>query len=415
MPNPFAEELERLRLEGKMSVRELARRAHCGKSTVSDYLNVDKIPSPGIARHLDNALGAQGKLVQLANEQRQLRQGEEAPHAATAVGSPDGPANTTGDDVWRRTFLHQSLGLVAGAALPSLTESGDAGHLERMTAHRVLRAAHGVVDNLRGAQSVYQQAQTHHRQVLDDWRDPRNTIAERKELAALSSDTGGFVGFLTYDLGMAETAIRCYQEAAEAALEAADLSSWANLRGQMSRIAADQGHLIRAADLADHALHRGGTRIHPAVRCWLHAVSAHHHAGLDDAHNVSAALDEAWRLLGHCDDGEIPPYIGYISPMEIGKWAGHTFVRLATKRQQYTSHGIKALEAARAAWPRGARRGSAEVFTASARVYLASGELDQAARHAADAVRIATETDSARNLTAAFAAQSAITTRRQRH
>ncbi|MGW0672578.1 hypothetical protein [Streptomyces sp. NPDC002746] len=133
---------------------------------------------------------------------------------------------------------------------------------------------------------------------------------------------------------MAEAAIHCYQQAAEAALEAGDLSSWANLRGQMSRIAADQGHLKRAADLADHALRRGGTRIHPAVRCWLHAVGAHHHAGLDGARNASAALDEAWRLLGHCDDGEIPPYIGYISPMEIGKWAGHTFVRLATKRPQ---------------------------------------------------------------------------------
>ncbi|MFH8257727.1 helix-turn-helix domain-containing protein [Streptomyces roseolus] len=413
MPNPFAQELERLRSQAKMSVRDLAHRAHCGKSTVSDYLNKGTVPSPGIARHLDNVLGAQGKLVQLAYQQRQLRQGEEPPHAVTAADSPNSPASTTGDDVWRRTFLHQTLGLVAGAALPSLTESGDAGHLERMTAHRVLRAAHGVVDNLRGAQSVYQQAQTHHRQVLDDWRDPRNSAAERKELAALSSDTGGFVGFLTYDLGMAETAIRCYQEAAEAALEASDLSSWANLRGQMSRIAAEQGHLKRAADLADHALHRGGTRIHPAVRCWLHAVSAHHHAGLDDARNASAVLGEAWRLLGHCDDGEIPPYIGYISPMEVGKWAGHTFVRLATKRPQYTSDGIKALEEARAAWPRGARRGSAEVLTASARIHLASGDLDQAARHAADAVRIATDTDSSRNLTAAFAVQSAITTRRQ--
>lgn len=408
MPNPFAEELERLR--GKMTVRELASRALCSKSTVSDYLNQDKIPSPGIARHLDNALGAQGKLVQLAYEQRQLRRGEEPPRTATATGSL---ADTKGDDVWRRTFIHRTLGLVAGAALPSPTESNDAGHLERMIAHRVLRAAHGVFDNLRGAQSVFHQAQTHHRQVLDDWRDPRNTHVERKELAALSSDTGGFVGFLTYDLGMAEAAIQCYQQAAEAALEAGDLSSWANLRGQMSRIAADQGHLKRAADLADHARHRGGTRIHPAVRCWLHAVGAHHHAGLDDAHNASAALNEAWRLLSHCDDGEIPPYIGYISPMEIGKWAGHTFVRLATKRPQYISDGIKALEEARADWPRGAHRGSAEVITASARIYLANGDLDRAARHAADAVRIATDTDSARNLSAAFAAQSAVAARRQ--
>jgi hypothetical protein len=99
--------------------------------------------------------------------------------------------------------------------------------------------------------------------------------------------------------------------------------------------------------------------------------------------------------------------------MEIGKWAGHTLVRLATKRPQYISDGIKVLEEARADWPRGAHRGSAEVITASARIYLANRDLDQAARHAADAIRIATDTDSARNLTAAFAAQNAITARRQ--
>lgn len=44
-----------------------------------------------------------------------------------------------------------------------------------------------------------------------------HTPVERKELAALSSDTGGFAGFLTYDLGMAEAAIQCHQQAADAA------------------------------------------------------------------------------------------------------------------------------------------------------------------------------------------------------
>lgn len=67
------------------------------------------------------------------------------------------------------------------------------------------------------------QAQTHHRQVLDDWRDPRNTPVERKELAALSSDTGGFVGFLTYDLDQAA------RHAADAVRIATDTDSARNL------------------------------------------------------------------------------------------------------------------------------------------------------------------------------------------
>lgn len=148
---------------------------------------------------------------------------------------------------------------------------------------------------------------------------------------------------------------------------------------------------------------RRSHRRHGRVQLLTHAT--------DNVHNASAALNEAWRLLCHCDDGEIPPCTGCISSMEISKWAGHAFVRLATKRPQYTSDGIEALEEDRADWPRGARRGSAGVITASARIYLANGDLDQAARHAADAVRIATDTDSARNFTLAFAAQSATTRR----
>ncbi|MFD5163484.1 hypothetical protein ACFWMJ_36460 [Streptomyces hawaiiensis] len=184
------------------------------------------------------------------------------------------------------------------------------------------------MDNLRGAQAVYRQAVDHHHQILAWHACARG--AERERIAALASDTGGFVGFLTYDLGQAELAATHYREAAAHAQQAGDISSCTNLIGQTSRILADLGHYDRALTLANLALHMAGTRAHPAVRSWLHAVRAHHHACLGGSRAAQADLGTAWKLLDHADDGEKPPYIGYLSAAELNKWVGHTMVRLAS-------------------------------------------------------------------------------------
>lgn len=83
---------------------------------------------------------------------------------------------------------------------------------------------------------------------------------------------------------MTKNAATHYRDAAVHARQARDLSCATNLVGQMSRVLADQGNYHPARDLADSALRLAGTRAHPAVRSWLHAVRAHHHACLGDAH-----------------------------------------------------------------------------------------------------------------------------------
>lgn len=125
-------------------------------------------------------------------------------------------------------------------------------------------------------------------------------------IAALAADTGGFVGFLTYDLDMAANTATHYRDAAAHARQAGGLSSCINLIGQMSRILTDQGHYRRALTLADGALHLGGTKAHPAVRSWLHAVRADHHACLGDARSAQSDLRASWKLLERADDGENP-------------------------------------------------------------------------------------------------------------
>ncbi|MEU5425816.1 helix-turn-helix transcriptional regulator [Streptomyces olivoreticuli] len=398
----FATELRRLR--GTTSLRALASRAGCSKTLISALEHGTRTPTLPVARSLDNALGGDGTLVVLAQAQQH---GEETTTAAPR-SAVDGLLQEW-DDVWRREFLRKGAGVIGAALAANLSmEVASADGRELMDAHRDLRAAHGRMDNLRGASAVYAQAVDHHRQVLA-WHATAHTTAERRLVAELAADTGGFVGFLTYDLGMAETAAAHYGEAAYHAREARDLSQCTNLLGQMSRILADQGHHRRAYQLADQALVLAGTRAHPAVRSWLHAVRALHHASLDDARASQEDLKTAWSLLERADDGEKPPYIGYLSAPELGKWTGHAMIRLGQRHRGCLTTGRTALDDARADWPTAIVRGSAEMLTASARIHAACGDHDQATHLVSRSVAIATATGSARNLQAALTAQALIT------
>ncbi|MFD8263509.1 hypothetical protein ACFV19_32475 [Streptomyces griseoluteus] len=112
--------------------------------------------------------------------------------------------------------------------------------------------------------------------------------------------------------------------------------------------------------------------------------------------------------LEYHHDGETPPYVGYLSEPELHKWTGHAAVRLAASSRTMKRTGRQALDAARKAWPSSSVRGSAEVFTASARIYTAHGDLDQAGHLAAKASAIAIATGSVRNLRAALDARAAL-------
>ncbi|MFE3163350.1 helix-turn-helix domain-containing protein [Streptomyces sp. NPDC059224] len=401
-PGTFAAELRRLR--GQTSLRVLAQRANCGKSIISDLEHQRRPPTPWIAAALDKALTAGGTLVALAEAERQRasdRAGRTAPDIAV-----DGLLGLLRDwdDVLRRDFLKTtSTAALLAAGLPT-TPRLDADSHDLLQAHQDLRAAHGRLDNLQGAGTIHRQAVDHHHQITA-WLATA-TGADRQRVAALASDTGGFVAFLTYDIGQPELAAAHYRDAALHARDAGDISACTYLLGQMSRILTDIGQYPHALALTDRALSMAGTHAHPAVRSWLHAVRAHHHACLGNHHATDTDLRTAWTLCSKADDGEKPPYIGYLDAAELNKWTGHALVRLITRKPNLASTGKTALDAARAAWPTTSIRGSAEVLTSSARIYHATGDADTAIHLADQAVAVATRTGSARNLRTALAAQA---------
>jgi transcriptional regulator with XRE-family HTH domain len=377
----FASALKSLR--GDISQRELGRRANCSKSIIGSLEQRTRQPTMQIAMSLDAALHADGRLTALAA----CRPG--------SGGFLDGLFREW-DDVQRRAFL------IGGGAIGATVLAGiggrPAGGAELMDAHAALRAAHGRLDNLRGASAVHASAVDHHRQVLA-WQASVSTQRERCQIARMAADTGGFVGFLSYDLGMTDVAVHHFRDAAGQAQDAGDAGLCANNLGQMSRVISDQGHRREALHLMDGALRLAGAGAHPGVLSWLHAVRAYHHATLGDAGPSQQDLSAAWKLLERADDGEVPAYVGYISSAELGKWTGHSLTRLS--RPALARSSRKSLDAALKEWPATAVRGSAEVLTACARAYLATGDRDAASGLVSQAVGVATTTGSARNLRAA--------------
>ncbi|MGW3157565.1 hypothetical protein [Streptomyces sp. NPDC001089] len=81
------------------------------------------------------------------------------------------------------------------------------------------------------------------------------------------------------------------------AQRADDVSSCCNPLGQTSRVLADLGHYDKAMTLADQAIRLADTRAHPAVRYWLHAVRARHHAAQTHLTEVTDDLASARALL----------------------------------------------------------------------------------------------------------------------
>ncbi|MCX4728397.1 helix-turn-helix domain-containing protein [Streptomyces sp. NBC_01306] len=79
MNETFGQALRRFR--GTRSVRDVAQLANCGKSYVSDLENNKRPPTIEVATALDHALGAQGRLVMLA----QVRPGSDPLEQADAL------------------------------------------------------------------------------------------------------------------------------------------------------------------------------------------------------------------------------------------------------------------------------------------------------------------------------------------
>jgi len=272
----FGEALRRWR--GNLPLREVASRAHCGKSHISDLERGRRNPSPQTAAALDDVLGAGGELV-MAADRASARQKVEARGSARPAASvtPDGDRPDSVEEISRRVEALRATSVSAEvlaeldalvSAIPIEYEATGPGAL----APRVLTQRRRVHDLLKGRQP------------------PR----QRGRLYEIAGQLSGALGYMAVNAGRFELARAYCQEALHVAelLDDRSLAAW--VRGSQSLCEYYAGDYQAALDLAREGrrLARGtADEIRLAVNGEARALGR-----LGDRPGVDRAVGEAFAL-----------------------------------------------------------------------------------------------------------------------
>jgi transcriptional regulator with XRE-family HTH domain len=217
-PRAFAEKLRQLRIQRGLSVRELARLAHHGKSYVHDLETGRRCPNPAVARHLDEALDAAGRLADLVRPDGQL------------ASAPVGP-------------IH-----FAPALDGQPMNDQDVEHLHDTVRHLV------ALDTMHGSESLYATAvrafHTAHRRLAALGAAP----SVRSDLQAAIAEIGEVGAWLAYDSEHQDVSRQVANEAMLVARLAGDSSMERFLLSHLSMQATYLGRASEGLDLANRVI-----------------------------------------------------------------------------------------------------------------------------------------------------------------
>ncbi|RCG29466.1 XRE family transcriptional regulator [Sphaerisporangium album] len=248
-----------------MSLRELARVAHCSKSYIADLENGRRLPTMAVATALDKALRANGQLVALADR----RQRAVVWPAASMETLP--PVEGVMTDPRR---------YVGGAVVKELRLQLDASKAE---------------DGTLGPSAALPRVQAVIAAMQHSVREVHPQI--RRQLLALGAEAAEFIGWLYRDLRDLPTATYWYDRAVEWAQEADDGPMQGYVLLRKSQLAYDRQDALKVLTLAEAAQH-SSTRLPTGVRAEVLQQQALGLAMMGEpVREVEVKLDEARGLL----------------------------------------------------------------------------------------------------------------------
>ncbi|GAA4185740.1 hypothetical protein GCM10022252_16660 [Streptosporangium oxazolinicum] len=259
----FGEALRRLR--AGMSLRELARIAHCSKSYIADLESGRRSPTMTVATALDKVLRANGQLVTLADR----RQRAVVWPAASMEALP--PAGEVMTDPRR---------YMGGSVVKELRLRLDASKAEDGTL-----GSSAALPGVRAVITVVQHCV----------REVRPQI--RRQLLTVGAEAAEFIGWLYRDLRDLPTATYWYDRAVEWAQEADDSPMQGYVLLRKSQLAYDRQDALKVLTLAEAAQH-SSTRLPIGVRAEVLQQQALGLAMMGEpVREVEMKLDEARGLL----------------------------------------------------------------------------------------------------------------------
>lgn len=293
MPD-FGDELRRFLGERGMSLRELARRAHCDPGYLSRVANGHKPATPHLAGILDGVLGAEGKLKEAA--------------AVPALSS----RGRSEDRAW---LARRAVTAADVEAVGEITEIFR--HLDNKFGggHAHMLAAEYLDSN-----------------VVPMLRAGSYGEGVGRQLFGVAARLSHLVAWTAYDMDNHKRARLYFGRALELATAAGDHAFGGEILAARSHHAIHLADPIRAAELARACQQVAKKAAVPALLAEGHALEANSYALLGDARACSSSLRESECAFGQSDPARVPKWLRYFdegylaarfahSLRDLGNWS----------------------------------------------------------------------------------------------
>jgi transcriptional regulator with XRE-family HTH domain len=347
----FGEELRTLLGERSMSLRELARRAHCDPGYLSRVANGHKPVTPRLAAALDDALAAEGRLNSAAGAMAfRSRRGSEK-----RMGSARGAVTSADVDAVAAITL----------TFRSLDNQFGGGHTHVLAAEYL---DSNVIPMLRTG--IYTETVG------------QRLFGEAAQLAHLAAWTA-------YDMGGHGRARQYFGTALELATAAGDHAFGAEILAARGHHAIHLGHPARAAELARACQHIAKKAALPALLAEGYALEGNSYALVGDARACSASLRDAEQAFWQADPVAVPGWLGYFDEGYLAARFAHSLRDLGDwgEARRYAEQAI--------GMSGGLVRARAFNMAVLASTYIVS-DLDEACGVALDVLGLATGLQSGR-------------------
>jgi transcriptional regulator with XRE-family HTH domain len=280
------------RLRGRMSLRELARRAFVDPGHLSRIEAGHRSPTADLAAALDTALNANGTLVSLATA-----------HVKVAARRADHPDR------------------LIPSVLPGNPRDARPNDLDAMMSFRTADSHLGG-GYLYGTVAIYL-----HEKVAPRLFDV-GQVVDQASLFAASAALTEMAGWMAHDAGRDQVAERHFHRALALARASQDSELGAHILGSLSHLAHHEGKSEAGLSYARQAWTLAGGSCHPAVAARLSALQARGHAALRQEKDAVHHLANAERALDREPAAAPSPWVSPFDRASLATEAARSFALL---------------------------------------------------------------------------------------
>jgi len=212
----------------------------------------------------------------------------------------------------------------------------------------------------------------------------------REQLTALLSEMHTLAGWQALDTSTVTAAWSHYEESKSTAAQSGSVAYVSHAAGEQSVVLIEAGQTADAVAVLDYARREAELTAPAVLRSWL--AAAHGEALAADGRRSEslAAFDRAADLLPSVDEADERPYVA-LDAVHLARWRGHALARVGDPE------AVAVLSEALGRLDPSFVRAETSLRIDLATALEASGEREEARRHAERAEALATQLGSARH------------------